>query len=362
MRKWTIDDAKDGDILKASDGSIFIYSGHDEFGCKYRAALVDGTIEICDKEKGEYWESLEGVTPADDECKKILLRELKSNGYAWDANTLTLTKGAKYSVNDCVVCRLRDNTKSDGFAEYVGFVKYLFQYGDTYPVFYYRVEGLDGNLLDNGELIEQERITPWTIERAKDGDVLKCENNKSIILFKALYKNDIVRYYCEYDEDDGMFTVNEGNEKYYATYNDDLRPATDAETGLLMSKMNDMNYVWKKHDKKLARTKFKPGQSIMMRWHNKTIEKKIKGLCEDGYVVTDGTISFDDDVMWEPASSELKNHCQREHDEDVKKLNKIYSIVTSAADKFVFMTCDRLITDSERNELHEFLDKIKNII
>ena len=81
-RPWTIEDAKNGDALVASDGSIFLFAGVDDCACKYYAALTtDNNIEINKDVERKYWETSRAVYPATKEQRYILFQKIKEAGY-----------------------------------------------------------------------------------------------------------------------------------------------------------------------------------------------------------------------------------------------------------------------------------------
>lgn len=91
---WTIADAKDGDVLTASDGSIFIYAGCDDVDCKYHIALaINGSIHV--SEGTELWEETSSVKPATKEQRDLLFQKMKDNNWEWDAKAKKLNKKLK---------------------------------------------------------------------------------------------------------------------------------------------------------------------------------------------------------------------------------------------------------------------------
>ena len=90
---WTIQDAKPGDVLVASDGSIFLFGGVDDSACKYYAALTtDNYIKINKEAKGGYRETSRAVYPATKEQRDLLFQKMKEAGYMWDAEKKELKK------------------------------------------------------------------------------------------------------------------------------------------------------------------------------------------------------------------------------------------------------------------------------
>lgn len=90
--KWTIEDAKDGDVLVASDNSIFIFARVDGYGCVHHIALAsDGTLKI-NPRLISAWESVKGVKPATKEQHDLLFQKMKEEGYEWNKDKKELIK------------------------------------------------------------------------------------------------------------------------------------------------------------------------------------------------------------------------------------------------------------------------------
>ena len=82
---WTIADAKDGDVLVASDGSIFIFAGVIDYACKYYVALTAyNGVSINKEVEFGYWELANHVHPATKEQCDHLFKRMEENGYEWN--------------------------------------------------------------------------------------------------------------------------------------------------------------------------------------------------------------------------------------------------------------------------------------
>lgn len=85
MHHWTIADAKDGDVLVASDGSIFLFAGVVDCACKYYAALAtDNYVKINKEAKDGYWETSRAVIPATKEQRDKFEKAMSDAGYEFD--------------------------------------------------------------------------------------------------------------------------------------------------------------------------------------------------------------------------------------------------------------------------------------
>ena len=97
----------------------------------------------------------------------------------------------------------------------------------------------------------------WTIQDARDGDVLASELCDSIILFRGI-KDDNIDFYCDYDFSKidipgDRFTVNNG--QHYGNVEDskDFYPATKEQRDTLFEKMKEAGYEWSDKDRKLIK-------------------------------------------------------------------------------------------------------------
>ena len=107
VRLWTISDAKDGDVLVASDGSIFLFAGVVDCACKYYAALAaDGYVKINKEAKDGYWETSRAVYPATKEQRDKLEKAMSDAGYAFDKKELKKIK--KKPEEKSIITSLKD--------------------------------------------------------------------------------------------------------------------------------------------------------------------------------------------------------------------------------------------------------------
>lgn len=86
MRLWTIEDAKDGDVL--ADGDLpFIFKKIDAYNYTYAycGISLSGNFRIeSDGELGE-WTWMLDIKPATKEQRELLFQKIKEAGYEWDA-------------------------------------------------------------------------------------------------------------------------------------------------------------------------------------------------------------------------------------------------------------------------------------
>lgn len=87
---WTVEDAKDGDVLVASDGSIFVFACTDDCYCKHYVALATNGVIVVNKGLKQNWEDSCGVHPATKEQRELLFSKMGERGYQWDADNKRL--------------------------------------------------------------------------------------------------------------------------------------------------------------------------------------------------------------------------------------------------------------------------------
>ena len=247
LRKWSIQDAKDGDVL-ASDNSIFIFQ--EEY-------IAEKPIAYCGLMNGHFlvdgenacWTN-ERYYPATKEQRDALFAKMKEAGYEWDAEKKELKKSAdkqKFKVGDYVII---STTKGDKVVQ-IASVEYL---KGGYPSYI----TTEGRWFGNGT-----KAHLWTIQDAKNGDVLYFNNDisgfHSIGLFKRLAsKNEInggtYRCYARYggfNEESKLEIAQKDNELHHCGTK--AYPATKEQRDTLFAKMKEAGYEWNADKKELKK-------------------------------------------------------------------------------------------------------------
>ena len=99
---WTIQDAKDGDVLVSDLGNPFIYNGKIEFSFlgAYIGISRNGEIRL-DIFPSTSWTSMNNVSPATKEQRELLFTKIKEIGYEWDTDKKELKKiQPHYDINN----------------------------------------------------------------------------------------------------------------------------------------------------------------------------------------------------------------------------------------------------------------------
>ena len=114
----------------------------------------------------------------------------------------------------------------------------------------YILQSQDGNIVDDTISYVDEQFHSFTIEDAKEGDVLTyndSRNNVWVCIFKE-YANGKVYDYCTLDNE---FFSEHGNWNYLASFN--YVPATKEQRDLLFQKMKEAGYEWDAEKKELKK-------------------------------------------------------------------------------------------------------------
>ena len=102
---WTIQDAKDGDVLAFSNDTIVIFKdSYNSTSFHSYCHIEDGIFDFNKDEIPDWWNS-KGFKPATKEQRDLLSQKIKEAGYKWDTETKTLEKliKPKFKVGDKIV-------------------------------------------------------------------------------------------------------------------------------------------------------------------------------------------------------------------------------------------------------------------
>lgn len=271
---------KDGDIVFSGASLISIFKGIKEgyVGSLHSYVSVGDNVGFnIDK---DCW-TLDNIRLATEEEKAKLFQAIKDNGYKWNPETKTLEKliEPKFHEGDWVVT----------------------DYGKVNQVITVSEDG-EGFTLDDGSYFSgswKDMYHLWTIQDAKDGDVLFHSDSASngIFIFKEIVQHGTIQEvtcYCDYDSEDGFCL----GEYHTCCWTDSkiLHPATKERCDLLFQKMKKAGYKWDKETKTLEKlvnkNKFAIGDTIT----NGKLVGKIRSRDVDSYQLEDGTYVFFNEV------------------------------------------------------------------
>ena len=242
-RLWTIDDAKDGDILTFNNNvctmGIIICKSPTSYDTKSYCRLIDEHF-IGKEESG--WDS-RLLVPATKEQRELLFSKMKEAGYEWDSEKKELRKieqklaekvEPRFKVGDFIV---NNNSKDVYQVTEIRDDEYC-----LWPLYAEIMGYLRINDVDNEYHL-------WSIKDAKDGDVLVYNNiaTEIIMLFrcKAINKPRAYTHFHIFDND---FRVNG-----CCACGNDARPATKEQRNHLFQKIKEVGYKWDSNTKELKK-------------------------------------------------------------------------------------------------------------
>lgn len=154
----------------------------------------------------------------------------------------------------------------------------------------YQTECLSTKTYFRKEFVEKEYHL-WTIEDAKDGDVIATKY--FIFIFKNIDSNNGVHYYCQYEiikyEDDNQFDTALPESLMGKVGSTNYSPATKEQRDTLMKAMTDAGYTFDFEKKELKKIEQKPAWSeeddeTVLNNLIYALANDIIGNCRDEYV------------------------------------------------------------------------------
>ena len=152
----------------------------------------------------------------------------------------------------------------------------------------------------------------WTIQDAKDGDVLVVRDNfNSIVLFHGIGINGRINYHCKCDHGYYSFRI-QGDEACLGTMDKDAEryhPATKEQRDILFQKMKEAGYEWDAENKELRKIESEPA------WSEEDEERYLSCLQRLGtgnleHPETINTVwlkSLKDRMTWKPTKEQLNS-------------------------------------------------------
>ena len=251
---WTIQDAKDGDVLVCK-GDI-----KNSNGIKYERICLFKTLDSAFftlTKTSNYAEDYgidvnvdypDNTVPATKEQKEILFMAMKEGGYEWSSDKMELRRigqklvdkvEPKFNEGDWTVSNL------DGKARQISEVHF-----DEHNS-YYVVNGKSVNLEEYDRLHHL-----WSITDAKDGDVLAC--NEELLLFKSYSAEGRISLYCWYDGRKNTFH-GKGVDTLLTTINK-VCPSTKEQHDAFMKTMADAGWKFDLERKALKKIGQSPAE------------------------------------------------------------------------------------------------------
>ena len=124
----------------------------------------------------------------------------------------------------------------------------------------YQVSNVEGNY-NYFPISKQDEMHLWTIQDAKDDDVLAC--NEEILLFKSYSAQERISLYCWYNGHTNNFHSKEVIDILLTTTNK-VCPATKEQRDTLMKAINDAGYEWDAEKKELKKLDLVPNKKPIL--------------------------------------------------------------------------------------------------
>ncbi|MBR5395751.1 MAG: hypothetical protein IK144_11845 [Bacteroidaceae bacterium] len=289
LRLWTIQDAKDGDVLyhKAENGIEYIVMNkclneHNNIDSYFIYNSISGFgIDIPSVLSAKY----DSITPATKEQRDLLFQKMEEAGYEWNAENKKLKQGEQKASYTTIVetgdgginALVTRELPTDGEQNPTDKVEPKFKVRD-WLIFnerhnsVYQVERIDNyryylrHYLGGTMSVhfDNELIRLWTLQDAKSGDVLcdyhEAYDNPLIFILKkfervnfGLVRPSDYSSYCFLTAGDRQM-FKEGT--YHHEHN--IKPATKEQREILFSKMKEGGYTFDFENKKLKKNEQRP--------------------------------------------------------------------------------------------------------
>lgn len=269
-RLWTIQDAKEGDVLANKHNILILKELDYDWSCNgtpnavkaYCGIKPNGNFEI-GKDNWCFCGTLY-IHPATKEQRDTLFAKMADAGYKWNSEKKELRKveqkpadKPKFKVGDWFV----NNNRKDVFL-----IKSINTNG------YCTLEDIKGNIISPCLPPCESDSHIWTIEDAKDGDVLT--NSKIIVIFKQIVEPKYKQHIEAYIGLDLGCDIQVTSE-FWSLGIDKAMPATKEQCDLLFSKMKEAGYEWDSEKKELKRIEPKKvNADKVIEWLKNTIREK----------------------------------------------------------------------------------------
>ena len=158
----------------------------------------------------------------------------------------------------------------------------------------YQVSNVEGNY-NYFPISKQDEMHLWTIQDAKDGDVLAC--NEEILLFKSYSAQERISLYCWYNGHTNNFHSKEVIDILLTTTNK-VCPATKEQRDTLMKAINDTGYEWDAEKKELKKLDLVPNKKPILEGLNMKTYNDIN-IGDTVYIWGSGDSSVDETTITE---------------------------------------------------------------
>ena len=311
---WTIQDAKNGDVLidKSHIGEyVFIFKEARPSDIKTDVKNPLAIIGYCGINHIGFTSQLSGIGfgdtanctyyPATKEQRDLLFQKMKEAGYEWNAEKKELKELKKIERKPADKAEPKFKG-GDWVVDKNGIVHQILSYKNG---IYKHTNGYSAKIFE-------DRWRIWDITKdAKDGDVL-AEDSCIFIIQKLGDNSTAAKTYCTL-YDDGDF--DDGAILYFDI--NSTKPATKKQRDLLFEKMYGAGYMWDSEKKELKKVEQKPTWS----------EEDNKTFLELDTIIYQNTSSEDYDRLYNWLKSIKPQQKQEWSEEDENLLNRLIGVL-----------------------------------
>ena len=134
---------------------------------------------------------------------------------------------------------------------------------------YYVGLDIDGNDFTSSRFLSDDKIHLWTIQDAKDGDVLASKDKEDILIYKSYSVIDLLlTSHISFSKKEGFCP-----RQYSAWDSNEFIPATKEQRDLLFKKMHEAGYMWDSDSKRLLSLKAEPSGEQRSVWSEEDEER-----------------------------------------------------------------------------------------
>lgn len=294
LRLWSIEDAKEGDILanKANDAILIFKNIQNNY---LFSSYCDYFVNTFRAKQFSLWAS-SAFIPATKEQREILFAKIKDAGYEFDFNKKELKKIKQKHIVDGILtatnydkmfqnCNLNKFNVGDWVVNKLGDVWHI----DSIDTKNYQISDGKGNY-NYFPISKQDEMHLWTIGDAKAGDVLISEDDCPFIYAGNHIYIKYLTAYCGITNN-GEFKISDKTELWT---NDNVKPATKEQRDFLFSKMKETGYEFDFKKKELKKfhvidegkdemdycfTKMMNGEKVSSIW-NEEDTFKVQRICK----------------------------------------------------------------------------------
>lgn len=209
--------------------------------------------EIMIKQLTEYFTTGHGLQNTNEtvvEWLNNVKEKLEKQGEKPQGKTYTFEgKSAFEAISEVKVDNINKIKSKFKVGDWITNGDYTWKIAEVKPLDYI-LQSQDGNIVDDTISHVDEQFHSFTIQDAKDGDVIACENGRIGIFIKCL-NNNLFSSYCFIDNE-GWFFGDEGQVHILDTIIcGKIYPATKEQCDLLFQKMYEAGYEWDAEKKEL---------------------------------------------------------------------------------------------------------------